>query len=161
MKTPDLYDAQAEGLTQVHRMITAALDEVAAQSRLAAAVTQATGAARFVLAHHHVEDTVLFPGLRELGNGATAFLDARDREHRVIHSLAERLLEHAAAPGPRVTELVSLSGELRRSLAAHVAEEEAGLSAENLRQLITVPNFTQLVARLEAARAGAAKIAGR
>lgn len=161
MTSPDLYDTQHEGLVHVHRLISGALGEVADGAPIEALVARARGAGQFVLAHHHVEDTVLFPGLRELGSGAAAFLDERDREHRVIQRLAERLVTGAAAPHPLGTELIALGTELNRALSAHVELEEAGLSARNLRRIITLPRLTELVARLEAARTSAAAILNR
>ncbi|MFT3708234.1 MAG: hemerythrin domain-containing protein [Archangium sp.] len=164
MNTPDLYDLQFEGLVRVHRILASELTAIAdapTDAKLEELVKQTNGAGHFVLGHHFMEDTILFPGLRNLGSGAGEFLDERDREHHVIHSLTERLIEHAKAPHPKANELSSVARELLHTLGEHVKREEAGLSAENLRKIITLPRFTEIVARIDAERAAAqVKIAG-
>lgn len=105
----------------MHRALGAALD----------VVERAQGVGGFLLAHHHAEDTILFPGLRRLGRRRhvdLAFLDARAREHAALHALTERLVAQASRPHPIALELTTLAAELGRALAAHVQQEEAGLS---------------------------------
>lgn len=135
-------------------MIAAALDAVLHASPTAI-IDHARDAARFVLGHHHVESTILFPGLRRRGHDRTAdlaFLDRCDREHVAIHALAERLLDHAGRPHPRAGELVIVTGDLAHAMAAHVAEEEAGLAPDRLRVMIDAAGLAEIGAKLEAAR---------
>lgn len=163
MNTPDLYDLQFEGLVRVHGMLATELGHVANGSALPLEdlVKQTLGAAHFLLGHHHMEDTILFPGLRNLGTGAGEFLDERDREHHVIHSLAERLLDRAKAPHPKPNELTTVAAELLQTLTQHVQLEERGLAPESLRRIITLPRFSEVVAKIDAERAAAqVRIAG-
>jgi hypothetical protein len=163
MNTPDLYELQFEGLCRVHGMLAAELDAVARapDASLEALVKQASGAGHFLLGHHHMEDTILFPGLRRLGVGASEFLDERDREHHAIHALAERFLAQTAAPHPTAGELSTLARELAHLLSEHVQREEAGLAPQHLRRVISLPRFAEIVAQIDAARAAAqVRIAG-
>ena len=154
----DPYEAHYAGLVHVHALLHEALSQLAradAATDAALLVQRAHGAAGFVLAHHHAEDTILFPGLRRLGRGRStdlAFLDARDREHVAIHALADRLLDHARRPHPVAGELITLGGELADALARHVAEEEAGLAPARLREMIAPDGLARIGAELEAAR---------
>jgi len=155
----DPYVLHHAGLIQVHRALGAALDAVARSdpsAPLALVVERAQGAGGFLLAHHHAEDTILFPGLRRLGRRRDvdlAFLDACAREHAALHALTERLVEHAARPHPLAPELRKLAAELGQALAAHVRREELGLSPERLCAMIDAEGLACIGKELEAARA--------
>lgn len=148
----DLYEAQHAGLVAVHGSISQALERlVTAAPNEPWLLEHATGTGQFVLFHHHAEDSVLFPSLRELSRPGTfeAFLTERDREHRALHVIAERLA--AATTGD---DAIALGRALVAELKPHLAEEEAGLSANGLRRMLDERALGILTARLDALRAG-------
>jgi hypothetical protein len=151
----DLYDQQFEGLRHVHGLLTEQVSSLSQLASLEALVARAKEAGGFLLGHHHMEDTILVPGLRTKGRGAERFLDARDREHHVLHALTERLLAEAKAPHPRESELQLIGSELHVKLLEHLRQEEVDLSPEHLRQIIGLQAFSGVVAEIDAARAAA------
>jgi hypothetical protein len=151
----DLYDQQFEGLRHVHGLLTEQVSSLSQLTSLEPLVARAKEAGGFLLGHHHMEDTILFPGLRTKGRGAERFLDARDREHHVLHALTERLLGEANAPHPRASELQRLGSELHVKLLEHLRQEEVDLSPEHLRHIIGLTAFAEVVAQIDAARAAA------
>ena len=134
----DIYTEGFEGLVQIHRRIAAAFEETIAKP---ADLTVAHGAASFLLAHHTIESEILFPVLRRAGRMRSvdcAFLDPLDRAHHELHGMAERLLQ----AGPSSTG--SLAKAILEMLIDHVAEEEVGLSAERMRQLVSLDDLAQM-----------------
>lgn len=154
----DLYTQHHEGLVGVHRAILDAFSPIVsgAKTPLDVLVPQARGAASFLLAHHEMESTGLFPGLRKYGRLRTsdaAFLEARDREHHELHAVCDRLMAAATAPHPDASVIAGLARETLALLEPHTRQEEAGLAAENLRQMIDAASFAELGRELEAMRA--------
>lgn len=148
MNPTDPFESQHAALVQVHGAITAALEKLMNAASSADWLREhATQCGRFVLLHHQLEDTVLFPTLRELGAPGTVetFLVDRDREHRAIHTLAARLAETS---NPSLA--IGLGGELLEALRPHTHEEEQGLAPANLRRILTLDGLGLLRARLEA-----------
>jgi len=156
MTTPDPFVLQHAGLVEVHGMLKTGLASlVAAPADLAA--REALPLAGFLLAHHHVEETILFPGLRRLGRGRSAdvaFLARCDREHAALHALCRRLAAVAEAPRPDVAELRIVARETLDAFTEHVAGEEVGLAPENLRAMIDEAGLLSIGRELEAFRAG-------
>jgi len=134
----DPYIAGFAGLVDIHRRIAAAFDEaIAAPTDLALA----RRAGSFLVAHHTLESEVLFPILRREGRLRSAdvsFLDPFARAHHELHALCTRLLD--AGPG----SAGSLARAIRELLIDHVAEEEVGLAAERMRQLISVEGLDEV-----------------
>lgn len=134
----DPYIAGHQGLIDIHRRILAAFEAaIAAPTDLALS----RGAGSFLLAHHTLESEVLFPILRREGklrSADVAFLDPFDRAHHELHGLCERLLD--AGPG----SAGSLARAIREVLLEHTAEEEAGLTAERMRTLISVAGLDEV-----------------
>lgn len=154
----DLYTQLHEGIVGVHRAIRDAFSPVAAGSKtsLDVLVPQARGAASFLLAHHEMENTCLFPGLRKYGrlrSSDAAFLDTCDREHHELHTICERLISAITAPHPDASVIASLASETVVLLDAHTRHEETGLTAENLQQMIDETSFATLCRELEDQRA--------
>lgn len=157
MTTPDLFVQQHSGIVDIHRQLQAALSGVtaAAAGPLEALVAQARGAGGFLLAHHRVEDTILFPGLRRAGrlrSADVAFLDARDREHQALHALVERLLAEASSPHPRAPSLAGAATEALALFVPHIEQEEAGLAPDRLRAMITLAGLEEVVRQLDEVR---------
>ena len=156
---PDPYVAHDLQLRRVHgallawlRELTAPAPATTAEAR-AARATEACGALLF---HHRAESTVLFPHLRSAGrlrSTDVAFLDGCERDHRALHALCERLRATATAPHLDALELARLARELETALAAHVADEEAGLAPDRLRTMITPEGLADLAGIAEVARA--------
>ena len=141
--TTDLFVGLHEGLCQVHRTLLDAFTR-------AFAVPDAHAAARFLLAHHAIESEVLFTGLRRAGrlrSTDVAFLDARDREHHALHRIVEHIL---ASNEPSV--VIALAGETLGLLAAHTAEEEAGLAPDRLRTIVDEPGLAAILQDADRAR---------
>lgn len=160
MSTEDPFRAQHAGLVEVHSALSALLRQVAASDAAApveSVLERADAARRFLLGHHHMEDAVLFPGLRRFGQLKTsdaAFLDARDSEHREIHLLCERLEADLAGPHPTRAAVLATAVGILEVLVPHFAREEAGLSPERLREMVSEPGLLEIGAELERARAG-------
>jgi hypothetical protein len=81
----------------------------------------------FLVAHHQVEDEVLWPVLRTkvaLVPDQVAVVDALEAEHAVIEPLLQAIDEAAADPGPdhRLGDIVD---ELVGELCGHLAHEES------------------------------------
>lgn len=152
----DAFIEAHEGLVTIHRALVGSLHAVEAGQTVEVVAPQALAAGGFLLGHHHAEDTILFAGLRRLGRLRTtdvAFLETCDRAHHELHALCERLLEAARASHPDVGEIARLARETRLALSAHVAEEEAGLSPERLREMISAEGLREIGREGEALRA--------
>lgn len=162
----DPYTLQFEGLVTVHRAIDGALQSVvdAAGEPVAVAVQRARGAAGFLMAHHDAESDILFPALRRYGRLHTtdvSVLEARDREHRELHALCDRLVLVAGVVAPRPADIAALAGETRDVLRAHVAEEEQNLAAARLREMVSLDELAAINRELDDFRARAqARFAG-
>jgi hemerythrin-like domain-containing protein len=165
----DVYAVQFEGLVTIHRAIDAALQSVvdAATEPLVVLVQRTRGAAGFLLAHHDAESDVLFPALRRYGrlrSTDVSALDARDREHRDLHELCDRLANAAGRTAPDAAYIAALAAETRDRLRAHVAEEELTLSADRFREMVTLDELAAINRELEAfrekAQARLARLAG-
>lgn len=156
----DLYIAQYEGLVMVHRALADAFTPLVAGAAapLDTLIPAARAAAGFLLGHHHMESTILFPHLRRHGrlrSTEVSFLDARDREHHDIHALCEALVATCDALHPHSATIAKQSGDLMALLGPHTREEEQGLEPERLRLLIDDRGLAELQAELDAARVAA------
>lgn len=156
----DLYIAQYEGLVMVHRALADAFTPLAAgaTTALETLIPAARGAAGFLLGHHHMESTILFPHLRRHGrlrSTDVGFLDARDREHHDIHALCEALNTTCGALHPHSATIAKQAGDLMSLLVPHTREEEQGLAPERLRLMIDEEGLAELQRELEVARAEA------
>jgi len=137
----DQYVLQHQGLLVIHGAIADGLRAV-----LAAPPDQAMDLARrmgaMLLAHHTLEDTILFPGLRRasrLKSTDVAFLASCDRAHKDLHRLCDDLL--AATSAAVVT---GLTRDTLALLTSHVAEEEAGLAPDRLRTMVTIEELVEI-----------------
>jgi hypothetical protein len=134
----DPYIAGYEGLIQIHRAIEGAFDAaIAAPTDLA--LMRRAGS--FLIAHHTLESEVLFPILRREGRLRSidvAFLDPFDRAHHELHELCERLL------GAGASSAGSIARTIREILLEHVAEEEAGLVPERMRELVSTSGLEEV-----------------
>jgi hypothetical protein len=153
----DLYAEQQRGLIEVHRSLSDGLRALASTPSLS--MERANGVGGFLLGHHHIESTVLFPGLRRHGHLRStdvAFLDARDKEHRDLHSLCERLVAVASSSSSSSNpeEVAKIASEILLQFIPHIEEEERGLSPENLRAMISEAGLLELNRELEAMRQG-------
>jgi len=161
----DLHVAHHEGLVRTHRALAGALQAIgAAGATHDAIVARALEAGLFLLGHHHAESTVLFPGLRRLGqlrSADLAFLDGCERDHRRLHALCDRLLASAGAPHPDAGEIVTIAADIQAAFAAHAADEEAGLAPERLRVMIDRKELDAIGRELEALRQEHARAATR
>jgi hypothetical protein len=154
----DLYTAQHEGLVTIHRAIFDAFAPVIAgtTSSLETLIPQARDAAGFLLGHHEMESTTLFPGLRKHGrlrSTDVAFLDARDRDHEALHHLCEALIATTSALHPHAATLAAQARDLVAILEPHTREEELGLAPARLREMIDERGLIELGRDLEAKRA--------
>lgn len=152
----DPFVEQHAGLCTVHHALLGSLHAALAATSLEVLVPQARAAGAFLVGHHHAEDTALFPGLRRRGrlrSSDVTFLDACDRAHRELHALSERLLACASASHPDAAEIALAARETRALLSLHVAEEEAGLTPERLREMIDEGGLLEIGRELEALRA--------
>lgn len=146
MGSVDPYEEYQQGLIQVHRALSEGL-----QALVTAPLRErAHGIGGFLLGHHHVESSILFPGLRRHGHLRStdvAFLDAREKEHRDLHSLAERLPTQTDEK-----EIAKIASEILLQLTPHVAEEERGLAPENLRLMISEAGLREIGREVEEMR---------
>jgi hemerythrin-like domain-containing protein len=145
-----------DGLVTIHHALIGSLHAVSAATQIEVIVPQALSAGGFLLGHHQAEDTILFPGLRRLGrlrSTDVAFLETCDRAHHELHALCDRLLGAAKASHPDAKEIARLARETQQALSAHVAEEEAGLAPERLREMISAEGLLEIRRQSEAARA--------
>lgn len=154
----DLYTVQHEGLVAVHRAIVAEFAPViaGAATPLSTLIPLARGAAGFVLGHHDMESSVLFPGLRRFGrlrSTDVAFLDARDRDHQELHHLCESLLATTSALHPHSATLAAQAKDLISIFEPHIREEELGLAPARLREMIDEAGLTEIHRELDAKRA--------
>jgi hypothetical protein len=152
----DTFIEAHNGLVTIHSALLGSLHAVAAARTIDVIVPQAVAAGGFLLGHHHAEDTILFAGLRRLGrlrSTDVAFLETCDRAHHELHALCESLLGAAKASHPDASEIGRLAHETREALAAHVAEEEAGLSPVRLREMISEEGLREIGREAEAHRA--------
>jgi hemerythrin-like domain-containing protein len=165
----DVYTLQFEGLVTIHRAIDGALQSVvdAAADPIAVLVQRTRAAAGFLMAHHDAESDVLFPALRRYGrlrSTDVSALDARDREHRDLHELCDRLAGAVDRSAPAPAYIAALAAETRDRLRAHVAEEEQNLAAARLREMVSLDELAAINLELEAfrekAQARLAKLAG-
>jgi hemerythrin-like domain-containing protein len=165
----DVYTLQFEGLVTVHRAIDGALQSVvdAATEPLVVLVQRTRGAAGFLLAHHDMESDVLFPALRRYGrlrSTDVSALDARDREHRDLHELCDRLAGAVDRSAPDAAYVAALAAETRDRLRAHVADEEQTLAAARLREMVSIDELAAINRELDAfrekAQARLARLAG-
>jgi hypothetical protein len=153
----DIYAAQHEGLVGVHRALADAFAPIVDGIRtpLDVLIPQTRGAASFLLAHHEMESTGLFPGLRRHGHLRStdvAFLDGCDREHHTLHALCEQLIAATGASHPSAATIANLARETMAVLTPHTREEEAGLAPDRLRLMIDEAGLTALGHELEAMR---------
>jgi hypothetical protein len=153
----DLFAAQYEGLVGVHRALADSFAPIVAGARtpLGVLVPQARGAASFLLAHHEMESSGLFPGLRRHGHLRStdvAFLDSCDREHHALHALCDHLLAAVAAPHPSASTIASLARDTLAVLTPHTREEETGLAPDRLRLMIDEAGLADLGRELEVMR---------
>lgn len=152
----DPFVEQHAGLVTIHRALLGSLHKLVIATSLDVLVPQARASGGFLLGHHEAEDTILFAGLRRLGrlrSTDVAFLETCDRAHHELHALTERLLAASRASHPDATEIARLGTEIERTLAAHVAEEEAGLAPERLREMISTEGLLEIGREAEAFRA--------
>ena len=126
---PDARDTAAERLVFVHRSLLLGIDRLIAAPDPRAANELAPLFAAILRGHHDSEEHHLFPLLRaasRLRSTDVAFLNARAHEHLAIARLNESLMN----------EGLRHALELRPLLASHFADEERGLAAERLREMI-------------------------
>jgi len=84
---------------------------------------------RFVHAHHHAEDVLLFPALRSSDPALAPVVDKLEADHRAVSDLLDEveaaadalLLEDAVDTRGRIIDAL---GDLRTSLIAHLSYEE-------------------------------------
>lgn len=76
--------------------------------------------------HHHIEDTAMFPGMREQNAELGKCIDGLAADHRKIDPLLEQG-DRAFAQLPSAGPAAALVGELRGLLEPHLATEEAEL----------------------------------
>jgi hypothetical protein len=151
------YAAQHMSLVVIHKALLDNYVTLATCDVDASQAARATPMAKFLLAHHDAEAEVLFPFLRKstrLTSADVGFLDAREREHRAVHDLCERLLAEAAAPHARVGEIAIVARAIVEALTPHFVEEERGLTPERLQAMITPEEVAALVREQEIFRAG-------
>ena len=154
----DLYAAHHDGLVTVHRALADAFAPLVSGARtpLDILIPQTRGAVGFLLAHHEVESTGLFPGLRRHGHlrsADLAFLAGCDRDHDTLHRLCEQLLAATSAPHPAAATIAGLARDTLAVLAPHTRDEEDGLAPDRMRLMIDVPALTELGHELDALRA--------
>jgi hypothetical protein len=152
----DPFVAQHDALVTIHHALLGSLHAIVAATSLDVAVPQARAAGGFLLGHHHVEDTILFAGLRRRGRLRStdiAFLGTCERAHHELHALCESLLGAANASHPDANEIARLARETQQALSAHVVDEEAGLAPERLREMISVEGLLEIGREAEAFRA--------
>ncbi|MET9224884.1 LLM class flavin-dependent oxidoreductase [Lentzea sp. NPDC003310] len=85
---------------------------------------------RLVTIHHTLEDTSLYPQLREGDPRLGPVLDRLTEEHQVIHEVLERLdaaLVAAVAQPERITEVQKAVDQLADTLLSHLSYEEGEL----------------------------------
>jgi hypothetical protein len=83
-----------------------------------------------VAAHHHGEDTEIFPTLRAREPALTAVLDRLQQEHRVIHHLldeVDRGLVDMVSGSATTADLAATVDRLTDALLSHLAYEEMQL----------------------------------
>ena len=139
---PSPYQAAAGQLVAIHKELRGALANVLHHSAAGPSglAEYTTLFARFLLAHHHAEDTHLFPALRREGRLRSAdldFLAGLDRDHREVHGACDRLIELCRSGAPDRTELHRVAAALRELLHPHLAAEETGLAADRLPHLVS------------------------
>jgi hypothetical protein len=97
----------------------------------------------FLEGHHLNEDRFVFPALRAgaAGRGGDmAFLDTFGREHGDVHrliGLMRAAIEDAKRTPAAIQQLSRLGQELTELLMPHLAAEEAVLTAQRLREMIS------------------------
>jgi hypothetical protein len=84
---------------------------------------------RFVHAHHHGEDIMLFPALRASNPGLAPVVDKLEADHRVVSDLLDEVEAAADAlvaeeAGETRGRIVRALGALRGELIAHLSYEE-------------------------------------
>jgi len=91
--------------------------------------------------HHHVEDTMLFPGLRLVNPSLCPVIDTLEADHRVVSGLLDRVEDAAnlllKEESARET-LTDALRELAQHLLTHLDFEEENLSP-TLRRLRSWP----------------------
>jgi hypothetical protein len=145
----DTFTAQYTGLVEIHRAIAGHFQAVLDAPTAEAATPLALRAGTILTAHHTLESSVLFPGLRRLGrlrSTDVAALDARDAEHDMLHRLCDLLLTARGAA------VVSLARDTLAVLAAHCAEEERLLAPDQLRQIVTEAGLLAIGREVERVR---------
>jgi hypothetical protein len=161
-----IYTTLHEGLVLVHHALTEQLGGIAASAAVPAEtlIPQVRETCGFLLGHHEMEDSTLFPGLRRVGrlrSTDVAFLAARDEDHRVIHRLTDELLATTGALHPHSATLAAQARRLREVLSAHTREEEQGLAPARMREMITADELAELLRELEERRAEVVARLGR
>jgi hemerythrin-like domain-containing protein len=152
----DPFVEQHNGLVTIHHALNGSLLAVAAATTIEILVPQALAAGGFLHGHHEAERTILFPGLRKYGRLKStdiAFLEDCSRAHHELHALCDRLVAAAQASHPDAKEIARLARDTQQGFAAHVAEEEAGLSPERLREMISLEGLLEIQREAEAFRA--------
>jgi hypothetical protein len=143
------YQAAAAQLTTIHRELRGALANVlhhaadpspATTTGLAGLSEYTTLFSRFLLAHHHAEDTHLFPALRREGKLRTSdldFLAGLERDHVEVHTLCEHLIDRCRSGSPDRAALRRQAADLQQLLLPHLTAEETGLAADRLPHLVS------------------------
>lgn len=101
----------------------------------------------FLVVHHRSEEDDLLPALRRHTAGRTtdaAHLTRWQEEHRDIDRLGEDL--GRAADARDRGALARVSADLRALLAPHVADEEAVLTPDHLREMLPEPELAGVMA---------------
>lgn len=153
---PDLFVAQHQSLVIIHRALLDNFTVLTGCDVEPERAERAGPMGRFLLAHHDAENAVLFPFLRRstrMTSEDIGFLDAREREHVVVHDLCERLLAAAGAPHPSHAEIAVVARAIVEAVTPHFSEEERGLTPERLRAMLTPESVVELGREQEAFRA--------
>lgn len=142
---PSPYQAAAAQLAAVHRELRGSVASIlhhahGGEAAVASLAEYTTLSSRFLLAHHHVEDTNLFPALRAEGrlrSSDLSVLAGLEKDHRQVHALCERLIEQCRSAAPERGDLHRQVSELQHLLLPHLTAEETALSAERLPHLVS------------------------
>jgi len=105
----------------------------------------------FLDAHHQAEDDFIFPALRRSAPGRSsdaAHLGQWAALHRDIYEAGRALTTAAAgvrreSPGAE-REVARAAAALEALLSPHVADEDAALTAEHMREMMTAPALEEM-----------------
>jgi iron-sulfur cluster repair protein YtfE (RIC family) len=123
----DLARRVAEGLSP--EQIRAEIRELQTNSPLWRLRVNCLYYCRFVHAHHHAEDVLLFPALRASSPAMVPVADKLEADHRVVSDLLDEVEASADAivlddAGDTRQRLIDALGALRGELIAHLSYEE-------------------------------------